>query len=91
MDGTNGSNRGARVILADSAREIRARFRASRKPVSNALDLVVARRRGLKTADGLAMLAGTMLDGGYSQTEASGAIAKLGERIVAQEVSRRAS
>jgi hypothetical protein len=79
----------ARIVLADTAREIRNRFRASRKSVPNSLDLVVARRRGLKTADGIATLAGTMLDGGYTSTEAVAVLGALSAQIVEMEAARR--
>lgn len=79
----------ARVALADTAREIRNRFRAARRAVPNSLDLVVSRRRGLKTADGLASLAGTMLDGGFTASEAATVLGSLAEQIVEQEVQHR--
>jgi hypothetical protein len=81
----------ARIALADTARIIRNRFRASRQIVPNSLDLVVARRRGLKTADGIATLAGTMLDGGFSTTEAATLLGSLAEQIVETEARRRIS
>ena len=80
----------ARVIVRDACREIRARFRASRSYVTPYLDDIVGGRRGLKTADQLAHLAGDMLSGGYTADEASAALARMGRRIVQAEAQKRA-
>lgn len=73
----------ARVVVADECRAIRQRFRASRKVVPDTLDLMAARRRGVKLADHLETLASTMLAGGYTAQEAQTALAQLTGRIVA--------
>jgi hypothetical protein len=79
-----------RAIVRDACREIRARFRASRKGVDPYLDDFVGGRRGVKAADQLNLLADTMLSGGYSPAEASEALAKMSNRIVTARAQQRA-
>ena len=77
----------ARRIVADEARQIRLRLRASRLAVSKNLDDMARGARGVKLADQLSELADTMLTGPWSPGEAEEAAARLARRIV-QERAR---
>jgi hypothetical protein len=72
MQGANDTRatKAARLAVAETARVIRARLRASRRPVDPQVDEYAGRRRGVRTADGLRFLAATMIGGGYSAAEA---------------------
>lgn len=79
----------ARRIVADEARLLRARLRASRQPVDKQVDEIAGQRRGLKIADGLALFAAEMLGGGFGEQEATAVLGRLGARIVAAEAAKR--
>jgi hypothetical protein len=78
----------ARRIVADEARAIRLRLRASRMAVTKQLDEMARGARGVKLADQLCELADAMLAGPWSAQEAEEAAACLARRIVQ---SRRAA
>lgn len=78
----------ARRIVADEARQIRLRLRASRLAVSKNLDDMARGARGVKLADQLSELADTMLAGPWSPSEAEEAAARIARRIV-QDRARR--
>ena len=72
----------ARRIVADEARGIRLRLRASRLSVSKNLDEMARGARGVKLADQLSELADAMLSGPWTRAEAEEAVARLARRIV---------
>ncbi len=77
----------ARRIVADEARQIRLRLRASRLAVTKQLDEMARGARGVKLADHLAELADTMLSGPWTPEEAEETAAHIARRIV-QERAR---
>lgn len=79
----------ARLIVWDTARELRDRLRASRRLVDKNVDEIAGRRRGVTVADGLAFLAAEMLSGGICEQEVTARIARMGGDIVATEAAKR--
>lgn len=71
-----------RRIVADGARAIRLRLRASRLAVGKQLDEMARGARGLKLADQLGDLADAALAGARSQQEAEETLANIARRIV---------
>ena len=72
----------ARRIVADEARDIRLRLRASRLSVSKNLDEMARGARGVKLADQLSELVDAMLSGPWTTQEAEEAVVRLARRIV---------
>lgn len=79
-----------RQIVADEARQIRLRLRASRLAAPKQLDEMAGGRRGVKLADHLSELADVMLAGRWTPEEAKAAVARLSMRIVDARVRRTA-
>lgn len=79
-----------RQIVADEARQIRLRLRASRLAAPKQLDEMAGGRRGVKLADHLSELADVMLAGLWTPEEAKAAVARLSMRIVDARVRRSA-
>jgi hypothetical protein len=79
-----------RRIVADGAREIRLRLRASRLAVSKNLDEMARGARGVKLADHLSEMADAMLSGPWTVEEAEEAAARMARQIV-QARARRAA
>lgn len=77
-----------RRIVADEARDIRMRLRASRLSVTKQLDEMARGARGAKLADHLSELADAMLSGPWSEEEAEEAAARIARRIVRERARR---
>lgn len=82
--------RKARIVVADTARSLRARLRASRRYVSPQLDEYASRKRGSRTADGLLLFAAWALEASTDAESAAQLVAEMGQRIVAEVARDRA-
>ncbi len=82
--------RAARIAIADTARGIRARFRASRRSVDPNIDEMVAQRRVVITARHLTLLTDSLLATGTT-AEAKAEFTRMTSQIVDARARQLAS